>query len=129
MGIEQTGLSKAPRGSESDRHAISGRALERIELEPPINERVRLNGPLVAERVHRTSLYGLAGQSWVRACGCLLRSLAEFDAVGQDWAARRQHVVVASISPDRLVGQLDIEGCGSQPSDEPPYSHGSRDPE
>jgi len=48
---------------ESDRHAISGRALERIELEPPINERVRLNGPLVAERVHRTSLYGLAGQS------------------------------------------------------------------
>jgi hypothetical protein len=25
---------------------------------------------LVAERVHRTSLYGLAGQLQVRACGC-----------------------------------------------------------
>ena len=62
MGVEKAGLAKAPRGRESDRHAISGRALERIELEPPIYERVRLNGPLVAERVHRTSLYGLSGQ-------------------------------------------------------------------
>jgi hypothetical protein len=69
VGVEKAGLAKAPRGRESDRHAISGRALERIELEPSINERVRLNGPLVAERVHRTSLYGFAGQSWVRARG------------------------------------------------------------
>lgn len=63
MGVEKTGLAKSPRGRESDRHAISGRSLERIELEPPINERVRLNWPLVPERIHRTSLYGLAGQS------------------------------------------------------------------
>jgi hypothetical protein len=108
VGVEETGLAKAPRGRESDRHAISGRALERIELEPPINERVRLNGTLIAERIHRTRLYGLAGQSWLRACVrvCPRLSLAEFDAVCQDWAARRHHVVAASISPDRRTWAL-----------------------
>jgi hypothetical protein len=63
VGVEKTGLAKPPRRRQSDRHAISGRALERIELEPPVNERVRRDRPLVAERIHRTSLYGITGQS------------------------------------------------------------------
>ena len=33
VGVEKTGLAKAPRCCESDRHAISGRALERTVAE------------------------------------------------------------------------------------------------
>jgi len=88
VGVEKTGLAKAARGRESDRHAISGRALERVELEPPINERLRCNGPLVVERIHRTSLYGFTGHlCWPGG-----------DRVREPFAAR----------PDMLAGHHDL---------------------
>jgi hypothetical protein len=62
VGVEKTGLAKSPRGRESDRVAIRGRVLERIEFAPSIDQRVRLDGALVPERIHRTQLSGTAGQ-------------------------------------------------------------------
>ncbi|MDQ6745196.1 MAG: hypothetical protein M3Z27_04145 [Actinomycetota bacterium] len=42
VGVEKTGLAKPPRARESDRHAIGGCALERIELEAKERPRSRL---------------------------------------------------------------------------------------
>ena len=63
VGVEQARLAEAARRRESDGHAVSGRALQRVELHTAIDERVRRHGSLVTERIHRTSLYAIAAQN------------------------------------------------------------------
>jgi len=54
MSFKQTALSKPTRRRESNRDAVGGSVLQRIELASPVDEVRAGHGPLIDERIHRT---------------------------------------------------------------------------
>jgi hypothetical protein len=60
--IEHARLAEAPGGSQPDRHSVARRTLQAIELRAAVNQTAGVNWPLIVERVHRTSVYGIPVQ-------------------------------------------------------------------
>jgi len=71
MGVQQAGLTKSARRGEPNRNTIGRRALQTLQLGPPVDQLLRSDRTLVVERVRRTSVYGFSGQhlSFVRPRG------------------------------------------------------------
>ena len=54
MSFKQTALAKPTRRRESNRDAVGGGVLQRVELASPVDEVGAGHGPLIDERIHRT---------------------------------------------------------------------------
>jgi hypothetical protein len=64
--IEHARLAEAPGGSQADSHPVARSALQAIELRTAVDQTAGLNRPLIAERIHRTSVYGIPAQAGSR---------------------------------------------------------------
>ena len=108
--VEHARLAEAPRRSQPDRHAVARGTLQAVELCTTVDQTAGVNWPLIAERIHRTSVYGIPVQDGesISPVWMLDRTFAALDSTGRSLRCIRPRQRVDD--SQRLRDQADWMG-------------------